>query len=176
MKTRSVLLTLAIIGILAVEARAQTPAQSFEDLSTQVSPGTAVVVTRADGRHTDGKVVSIASDRIEIRHRRWNFRTERLSFFEPTVVRIERRDSTWNGELMGTAVGAAVAWTRCRATRQSPDDFSCLWWIPVSPAVGSLVGGAIDRAVRRPLYVAGARVQLRPIAGRGVSAAVRLGF
>ena len=177
MNTRIVFLTLASFGILASHTAAQTPVQSFEQLSIQMSPGVSVVVDLGDGRRTTGKVTSISAERIEIRRRRWNFRTERLSFPERAVTRIERRDSTWNGELLGAAAGAAVAWAKCKATRNNPDDFSCLYWVPVSPAVGTLIGGAIDRAVRQPLYVASdSRVHLRPIAGPGVGATVTFGF
>ena len=175
MNTRRILFTMVTVGLLASQAAAQTPVQSFEQLSTQVSPGVPVVVHHGNGRRTTGKVTSIADDRIEIGRRRWNFRTDQLSFSEGSVVRIERNDSAWNGTVLGVGVGAAVAWARCRTSRSG--DLSCLGWIPLSPLVGGVIGGVIDSTTRQPLFVAPrSGVHLRPVSGRGVGATVSLGF
>jgi hypothetical protein len=174
MTTKTALLMLAALGVVSGNAAAQT--QSFDELSASVRPGTAVDLRLDDGRKTSGKVVSITGDRIEIRRRRW-FRTEQLSFPEASVRRIEERDSTVNGELLGFAAGVLAARIRCVGIRTEMDAWSCLGWSVIAPAVGLVSGGAIDGAIRRPLYVAtGSRVQLRPLRGGGVGVTASIGF
>jgi hypothetical protein len=142
-----------------------------------VTPGASVVVRLDDGRSISGTVASLSGDQIEIRRRRWFFRSERLSLPEASVRRIEERDSTWNGTAAGVAAGALVAWIKCRDPRTEEAAWMCLAWVPMSPVVGGLVGAAIDRSVRRPLYIAsGSRGRVRPLLGAGVGVAATIGF
>lgn len=176
MRTRIAVLLLATVGVLPGESTAQR-VQSFDDLSSTVRPGASVVVRLDDGRSMSGTIVSLSGDQIEIRRRRGLFRSERLSLPEASVRRIEERDSTWNGTAAGVAAGALVAWIKCRAPRNEEAAWKCLAWVPMAPAVGALVGDAIDRSVRQPLYIAsGSRVQVRPLLGAGVGVAATIGF
>ena len=176
MKTRIALFMLVALGAPVGDGAAQSPVQSFDSLPTVVRSGAAVLVQLDDGRRMSGKIVSLTDDQIEIRRRRGLFRSERLSLPEVSVRRIEKRDSTWNGELLGFAGGVAAAWFRCKIARDESAAWSCLWWVPIAPAAGTLIGGAIDSANRQPLYLApGSRVQLRPLR-RGAAIATTIGF
>ena len=79
MAIRRGLLMVAALGVLSGEVTAQEPVQSFGRLSALIRPGTAIVVDLEGGRSISGKVVSVAGDRLELRRRRWNFRSERLA-------------------------------------------------------------------------------------------------
>jgi hypothetical protein len=155
MKTRIVLLALGLLGVSSGDVAAQTPARSFGDLSDTVKPGMTVVVDLADGGSAGGKVVSLSGDRIEIRRRRWNWRSEQLTLVAASVRRIDHRDSTVNGELLGFGAGALAAWVRCK-TGGPPSglDMGCLGWSLFAPIGGGIAGHVIDRNHRRPLYVA----------------------
>jgi hypothetical protein len=140
---------------LSADVTAQTAIHSFADLSEAVRPGMTVVVDLADGSRRSGKVLSLSGDRIEIRRRRWNWRAEQLTFAAGAVRRIEHRDSTWNGELLGVGAGVLAAWVRCKTG--GPDsgvDVGCLGWSLFAPMGGGIVGHIVDHNHRRSVYVA----------------------
>jgi hypothetical protein len=113
-----------------------------------------VVVDLADGSSKSGKVMSLSGDRIEIRRRRWNWRSEQLTFAAGAVRRIEHRDSTWNGGLLGVGAGVLAAWVRCKTG--GPDyglDVGCLGWSFFAPLGGGIAGHIVDHNYRRPVYV-----------------------
>jgi hypothetical protein len=139
----------------------------FEELQPLVKAGQQVIVWGDDGRKTEGRVVSLTGNQFEIRRRRWfRFRQERLVFAEDSVGRIEHRDSTWNGELLGLGIGSVTTLVACKSIKD-PDDWSCLSWIALAPTVGLLSGQIIDGAINRT-YVSpgGTRVTLLPLLGR----------
>ena len=174
-KTKRLVL-FACLALVAVDSAAQTPVQSFDRLADVVSPGMSVVVQTADGRSATGKVVSLTGAAIEIDRELLFFRVRRVSFPGASVRRIERRDSTWNGALIGIGIGVAATAVKCAATKDNPDDWSCLSWALMVPLSGGAVGERIDKAIRQPLYEFTPRVQLGPIGGGGrigVVAAVR---
>lgn len=155
MKILIVLLSLGFLAASSADATAQTAIQSFGNLSQTVQPGMAVVVDLADGSSRSGKVLSLSDDRIEIRRQRWNWRSEELTFDAASVRRIENRDSTWNGELLGVGAGVFAAWARCKAGGPGYGiDVGCLWWSLFAPISGGVAGHIIDRNHRRVLYLA----------------------
>ena len=179
MKKRIVLLVLALLGVLSGDVTAQTAVQSFDQLVETVTPGMTVVVDLADGHSTSGRVVSLSGDRIDVRRRRGIFRSEQLSFGEESVRRIEHRDSTVNGTLMGIGAGVLTAWVRCKTAGPSYGlDVGCVWWSFFAPIGGGVVGNIIDWSHRRTLYVApgGARIQVAPASAAGIGIAATIGF
>ncbi len=155
MKVWIVVLTLGLLVVSSSDGTAQPAAQSFGDLSETVKPGMTVVVGLDDGSRRTGKVFSISGDRIEIRRRRWNWRSEQLTFAARSVRRIENRDSTWNGKLLGVGAGALVAWVRCKIGGPAYGlDVGCLGWSLFAPLGGGIAGHVVDLNHRRPLYVA----------------------
>ena len=179
MKKRIVLLALGLLGVSSGAVTAQTAVQSFDELVQTVTPGMTVVVDLADGRSRSGKVVSLSGDRIDIRRRRWIFGSEQLSFVEASVRRMENRDSTANGTLIGIGAGGLAAWVRCKTGGPSYGlDVGCVWWSFFAPIGGGVVGNIIDWSHQRPLYVApvGTRIQLAPTREAGISIAATIGF
>ena len=155
MKKRIVLLALGFLGVSSAGVAAQTNLQSFGNLPQTVQPGMAVVVDLADGSSRSGKVLSLSDDRIEIRRQRWNWRSEQLTFDIASVRRIEHRDSTWNGELLGVGAGVLAAWVRCKTAGPAYGlDLGCLGWSVFAPISGGVAGHIIDRSHRRVLYLA----------------------
>ena len=145
------------MAVTAVDASAQAPAASFANLGPLVTTGQQVVVRDADGRKFIGEVVSLTGNQLEVERRRW-FRRERRLFTEESTRRIEHRDSTANGVLIGAGVGALAALVACK-TNRDPDNWSCLGWLS-APVPAALIGGAMDGARNRPLYISPSTARL----------------
>jgi hypothetical protein len=133
-----------------------TLAESFEDLQTRVKVGDRLEIKTTDGHEVSGKLVWIGGDDIEIERARW-FRTRKYEFPESSVSRIRVIDSTWNGELIGLAVGAAAVGIPCAvapADRLSDEGMACFGLVLVpfwdlASAVGS-IQRSIALYTRRP--------------------------
>lgn len=161
------LVLLAALALTANSAAAQTPAQSFADLQPTVKFGQRLIVKGEDGRTTKGRLVSITGNQLEIRRTRWFFREERRTFTEDSVQRIENRDSTWNGSLIGAGVGGLVMFVSLEVPAcNQPDDWSCMPLL-LSPIAGWVVGDAIDGAINRPVFVSprGTGITFWPLLG-----------
>jgi hypothetical protein len=171
-------LMVAALAVLSGDVTAQETVQSFDQLPAAVRRGTAIVVDLEDGRSITAKVVSVSGDRLELRRRRWNFRSERLVFSAPVVRRIEQRDSTANGTLIGIGAGALAAWVKCRTSGPAYGvDVGCIGWSFFAPAVGGVAGHVIDASHRRALYSAPAsRIQVAPARGLGIGVAATVAF
>lgn len=178
MAIRIGLLVMAALGVVSGDVTAQEPLQSFEPLSAAITPGTAIVVELEDGRRISANVVSLAGDRLELRRRRWNFRSEHLLLSAPFVRRIEERDSTINGTMIGFGAGALAAWVKCKSSGPGYGvDLGCVWWSFFAPMFGGVAGHVIDGSHRRVLYIApGSRIQLAPARGVGIGIATTIGF
>jgi hypothetical protein len=143
-----------------------TLAESFEDLQTRVKVGDRLEIKTTDGHEVSGKLVWIGGDDIEIERARW-FRTRKYEFPESSVSRIRVIDSTWNGELIGLAVGAAAVGIPCAvapADRLSDEGMACFGLVLV-PLLGLGIGGWIDSAFNRVVYEArgGTRTTVLPL-------------
>jgi hypothetical protein len=182
MKTRRAVVIHSIVVaaslMVAGASAAQTPAQTFADLQPQLKFGQDVIVEGADGRRVNGKVVAISANELEIRRLRFFFREERRVFTEETARRIDRRDSTWNGGLIGAGVGALVLFAALSAPAcNQPDDLSCAPLI-LAPVAGFIIGDGIDGAHNRTVFLGSGRTRaaLSPLVGRsqvGVAAHLR---
>jgi len=178
MAIRIILLVMAALGVLSGDVIAQEPVRSFDQLSAVITPGTAIVVDLEDGRRISANVVSLAGDRLELRRRRWNFRSEHLLFSAPLVRRIEERDSTINGTMIGVGAGGLAAWVKCKTSGPGYGvDLGCVWWSFFAPMFGGVAGRVIDWSHRRALYIApGSRIQLAPARGVGIGIATTIDF
>ena len=178
MAIRRGLLMVAALGVLSGEVTAQEPVQSFGRLSALIRPGTAIVVDLEGGRSISGKVVSVAGDRLELRRRRWNFRSERLAGSALGVRRVEERDSTANGTLIGIGAGALAAWVKCKTSGPGYGvDVGCIWWSFFAPVSGGVTGQVVDARHRRALYIVPvSRIQAAPAGGVGIGIATTIGF
>lgn len=94
-------------------AAAQTVATSFADLRTVVKPGDTVEVTGVDGRKTTRRIAALTDTSLTLavreldRDGRERY-VPKITLFEQDVrrIRLEHRDTVWNGALIGWAVGA----------------------------------------------------------------------
>src|SRR5436190_17717818 len=99
LRTASIfVLVLAFSSAAAAEEQPERlPAASFSALKPSLTPGERLIVRDSSGRTTHGRFVSLTGDELEINRRRWNFRTERRTWTEGTVKRIQHEDSRWEG-------------------------------------------------------------------------------
>jgi hypothetical protein len=63
-------------AIVTSVAAAQPPVHSFADLQPLITTGERLVVRDKSGRTTHGQLVALSASDVEIRRRRWFFRTE----------------------------------------------------------------------------------------------------
>ena len=174
------ILMFAAMVLVATDAAAQAPVQSFADLQPLLKPGQQVTVWNTDGRKVSGRVVAVSGDTLEIgRGSRWFFRRpdRRQVFTEASVSRVDARDSTTvYGGLLGFAIGVAVVVTA--AGRPATCGDLCELSV-VAPIVGPFIGAAIDGAINRSLYTSPAattRISVAPLflytRGAGISASI----
>lgn len=164
--------------LIALEAGAQTPVQSFNDLPSVLRPRQRVIVRDDTGRTSRGTVTSLARDRLELEWRTWRFQRREQVFPEASVRSIAIIDSTWNGQLIGLGVGVLGAWAMNAQCNDDSCIASALAGVALLPAAGLFVGQAIDHSMNRVIYVSRRNPNvtlgpfLTPIAG-GVAARVR---
>ena len=172
--TRRLFVCVATFVVSAQVAFAQEPVHSFQQL--QVGVGQAIVVKPDHGRTMTWSVVSLVGDQLQVERRRWNFKIERKTFTEQTAARIDLRDSTLDGTLIGGGVGLAGAFI----IAQTCQAFGCILPFILSVSMGPGIGGGIDQAINRTIYTPGqpARVTFVPLLGRdriGLTTRLRLG-
>ena len=142
-------LALALSSAAAAEEQVEgNPARSFSALQPWLTPGERLIVRDSSGRKTHWRFVSLSGDELETKRRRWNFRTERRTWTEGTVERIQQEDSRWEGGAIGAAVGVAAAviiTKRC-------GDWLCLPFVEAAVPVGIAIGEAIDGSINLTLY------------------------
>lgn len=154
-----------------VAAQTVTPVQSFANLQPLVISGQEVIVWQNDGRKVVGRVVSVSGDKLELRRPpRFIGRDRHDVYVESAVTRIEARDSTFNGGLIGLGLGLLVSVAATVTEDRNDDDSNALLYVVWSPTIGGFIGAAIDGAINRPLFVSPSakRVTLRPVVrGKG---------
>jgi hypothetical protein len=134
-------------------------------------------VTDAKGEKTSGEFVAIRGTELELRHSGGWFSAERrFVFTEEAVRRIENDDSTWEGTLIGTALGVAIAVVSLK-NWEGDESGIMLAWAP--PLIGGVVGDTLDGARRRVLFVSPRQptVRLSPVGeSRRAALAVKVRF
>jgi hypothetical protein len=156
---------LAFSSAAAAEEQAGgLPARSFRALQPWLTPGERLIVRDSSGRKTLGRFVSLSGDELEIKRRRWNFRTERRTWKEGTVERIQHEDSRWEGGVVGAAVGLAAIVIMVKSPKC---DERCLPFAATSVQLGALIGSAIDGSINETLYASPfvSRFSIAPVSG-----------
>src|SRR5262245_12708108 len=105
-----ILLAAAFFLLRPPGARAQGIATSFEALQKLVKPGDTLVITTADGKRSTGRLGDLTPSSLTILMREAD-REGRMAFVpKPALserdvrqIRIEHRDSNWDGALWGGA-------------------------------------------------------------------------
>ena len=167
---------LAFSSAAAAEDQADgLPARSFSDLQPWLTQGERLIVRDSSGRKTHWRFVSLAGDQLEMKRRRWNFRSERRTWAEGTVQRIEHEDSRLEGGSLGAAVGVAALVIMAK----SPKCYlRCVPFMVAAVPAGLQIGEAIDGSINLTLYesplVSGFRVAPTPGLRPGVVLSYRL--
>ncbi len=111
----SLLVSVALLLVAPLKVSAQVVATSFEELRALVKAGDTVYVTDASGRRTKGRLGELSASSLELLVRktgpdgRETFAPQaRLSEGDVRLIVRERRDSLWNGTLIGFAPGATI--------------------------------------------------------------------
>jgi hypothetical protein len=143
-------LVLAFSSAAAAEEQAEgLPARSLSALQPWLTPGERLIVRDSAGKKTHWRFVSLSGDELEMKRRRWNFRSERRTWAEGTVQRIEHEDSRWEGGAIGAAVGVATV----VIMDKSPScGLRCLPFMVAAVPVGMLIGEGIDGSINLTLY------------------------
>jgi hypothetical protein len=136
---------------------AQTVTGLF-DSARQLRSGTTIVVSHGDGEQTEGQFVRVTPEAIIV-----SVKGAERTIPADTVHRIDRRDSVWNGAIIGGAVlglpGMAAAGASC-----SPNCGSAVTGAAIAfGAIGASIGALVDRGIsgRSPVYIA--RVSPAPV-------------
>jgi hypothetical protein len=165
MATRTVILLLVPRDGLAQDsvaplpvpaASAQGVATGFDQLrdSNRIQPGYSVFVTDRTGRRTKATVVDLTGTTLTVR----DGRSMRM-LDETQVDRLEHRDSIENGVLLGLGAGLATTWAWCRIEAKERGEFcyrAAYFSLPIIGA-GVWIGGALDAALRKTVFVAPGR-------------------
>jgi hypothetical protein len=152
-----VVVCVSFLMLLASSSGAQSPATSFDELRRLLIPGQEVILTRADGRQSRERVLSVTESALDVQSKSmFRFRAPgpRMSLAESAVTRVTRVDSLWHGALIGYAAGLGLGIAACQA-----NEGDC---VPVAAVLfptmlGGLVGASIDAVIRKTVYLNGTR-------------------
>jgi hypothetical protein len=142
-------------GLAAAQASAQEsiPAPSLSALMTRVRAGEIVYVTDAGGATLKGRVSAAGDDGVQLYVGR---ELRRVAGADVREIQREQPDSPLTGVLIGAGIGAipGIYWLVAdpnECTGMCPEDYASI-------AAGAVIGGLIDRAIRRKvtIYRAGA--------------------
>jgi hypothetical protein len=172
----AVLLWGSTAAIAMAQASGQNPAapSSAAEAVAGVPLGGVVYVTDASGSTTKGTVSVVKAGMLELLVR-GNVR--RISADDIRRLEWEKRDSAVNGVLIGAGVGAipGIYWLIAdpnECTGMCPEDY-------VSIAAGAIIGGLIDRAIKKrvtlyPTGVPGSRA--KSVTRGGIPGSARYGL
>ena len=132
-------------------AHAQQVASSFDELRRLVTVGETVHVTNTNGTKARGRIVGLAESSLDVIV---GSDEAVLRFAERDVNNIvaERRDSIWNGPLIGMAVGAGAGLIIELGAKTEYQSFNGGGAIGLG-TVGFLIGLSIDAVNRQKVMV-----------------------
>ena len=125
----------------------QVPSRSFDEVKKELSLGDTVRVTDDSGNIINGKVEELSSSSLKLKGK-----TTVLFADSIRQIQKKRRDSVWNGLLIGGGIGAAsgliIANSQCR------NDSECsaianVAFVPAGLVIGLVTGALIDRSMTR---------------------------
>lgn len=170
--------------LIPVQAAAQQPATTPDQLSVLLRPGETVWVTDGSGHEVKGRLLTLAGDALQVEI---SGLPQSIEF--ATVQRVQHRhaDSLLNGTLIGAAVGGGLvglfwaAW--CSDAECDDDDEYIGGSVAIYSAVGAGIGALCDVMIKgkRTVYEAPAgraipSVTVSPLVtreARGVSIGLR---
>ena len=147
-----VALTTILVVCAHRDALAQAPEHArtalLSALTEQVPAGEVVYVTDAAGATVRGKLMRISNDVVELR---MNTTTRDIRASDVVRIQWQKRDSLLNGIVIGGGIGAihGIYWLIAdpnECTGLCAEDY-------VAIGVGALLGGFIDRAIKKKVTV-----------------------
>jgi hypothetical protein len=153
-------------------ARAQTVAQTFDELRGQLKPGDTVWVTDKSNRESRGRIVDFAESSLVL-----TTDQGRQEVAAPNIVRLRQRrpDSVVNGALIGAASALVpMIWWFAQATESGETAGENVGFIALMVGTGAGAGTGIDALIqgRKTIYLAparsSARLRLSPMLLRNV--------
>jgi len=156
----------ALTVLIPVQAAAQQPATTPDQLSVLLRPGEAVWVTDGSGHEVKGRLLKLAGDALQV-----EISGVPRSIEFATVQRVQHRhaDSLLNGTLIGAAVGGGAVglfWALwCSDAECDDDDGYIAGSIAIYGAVGAGMGALCDVMIKgkRTVYEAPAGRAARSI-------------
>ena len=149
--TARLLVMTVMVAVLGGRADAQELASDLNQLRALVKPGDGLTVTDTDGKRVKGKLTQLDDLRIvlEVRDRSGVVVTNCCEFDGHMVATIKKRDSLWDGALIGLAAGfgSGALWGI------AAQDIYILVGLPVPfGGIGAVVGAVIDGLSQREIY------------------------
>ena len=163
----ALLMSVPLLVMTPLETSAQVVATSFEELQSLVKPGDSIDVTDASGRKTKGRLGELSASSLELLVRKTGSDARetfvpqaRLGERDVQQIRLERRDSLWNGTLIGFAPGAAIGMfmlffgAGCDCYTIESRAPIALGTVLFAGGIGAGIGAAIDASMieRRTVY------------------------
>jgi hypothetical protein len=145
---------LATLGLVCatVEAMAQAsdqqPARSFSAVKGQIPIGDVIYVTDVAGSTIRGKLAAMTANSLEMQV---NGNAQKVGAADVSRIQWQKKDSALTGVVIGAAVGAipGIYWLIAdpnECTGLCAEDY-------VAIGVGALIGGLIDRAIKKKVTV-----------------------
>ena len=188
MTIRFLLLLTALLVLAPLSASAQTVATSFHELQNLVKPGDTIDVTDASGIRVKGRLSELSESDLKLLTR-GSAPQIHFSAGDIQSISIVRRDSLWNGALIGFSPGATVG-TLILFMGAGCDCYTigsraplALGVVAIAGGIGAAIGATVDALMyERPIvyYRAperrAARVQVSPLVAKsagGIQMSVR---
>lgn len=132
--------SVALLLVAPLRVSAQVVATSFEELQALVTSGATIYVTDASGRRTKGRLGELSASSLELLvgqtgpdGRETFVPKARLSERDVRQILLQRRDSLWNGTLIGMGVWLGIGAVPSMI-------FGCSNYEGLHPSVGSCAG------------------------------------
>jgi hypothetical protein len=171
-------LTISVIllgSVFTLPLYSQTPASTFRDL--QANPDLyqhdTVEITETDGTKYKAKLTAITDQTLTVTSQGTPRTLTETQLLE---IRHPRRDSLWNGSLIGLAAGVGAGVFAVQGS--CPNDLECssalnVILIPTFAAGGAAVGAIMDTLTRKHVTVfsrsSSTAVRIAPIVGKKVA-------
>ena len=153
-------MSVSLLVLAPVNASAQVVSTSFEQLQALVKSGDTVDITDTSGRRTRGTLGELSASSLELLARETGadgsenlVRDRQLSERDVQQIQLVRRDSLWNGTLIGFAPGAAVGMfilfvgAGCDCYTIESRAPIALSTILFAGGIGALIGGTVDASI-----------------------------
>jgi hypothetical protein len=172
MRRTATLAAAIVILLLPALALSQEPVRSFDQLDTRLRVGDRIILTDAQGRDYEGKVLAISPSALTLRDSNGQ---QVKTASEVRLIQERQRDSLKNGALIGLACGLAVAGTAAADCAGGECELSPSAVFAIAGGlyggIGAAIGTGIDALIpgkarvvyRAPEGSQAARVVLSPV-------------